>query len=320
MRKHPLHGRNLQKMIDRYIPSAVQICEVSARDGLQSLNVNVETSAKIQFIQELIEAGCTHLEVASFVNPKLVPLMADSAAVLAALPEDKNLTLAALVPNVKGLDFALDSKATLINVFASASEAFSQSNMNASIDECLHRIEDIVAKCPQKRFYIRATISCMTDCPVSGRTSPKLVRDLTVRLLDIGCDDVFLADTLGKATPATVQQVIEMVLVDVMPNKLGVHFHDTYGQGVANVWQSLQYGISKIDSSAAGIGGCPFARGASGNVATEDVLYLLQSMGIDTGIDLMKLAKAGQKFCRLHGIQYHSKVGRAILKENEIMK
>ena len=301
-------------MLNKSIPTSVEICEVSPRDGLQSLGVSVDTSAKVQFIQSLIEAGCTHLEVASFVNPKLVPMMADSQAVLAALPQNERLTYAALVPNLKGLGFALDSSARLINVFASASEAFSQSNMNASIEECLRRIEEIIGNSPQHRFHIRATISCMTDCPVSGRTSPDLVRDLTVRLLEMGCDDVFLADTLGKGTPATVQEVIEKVLAKVKPEKLGVHFHDTYGQAVANVWQSLQYGIAKIDSSAAGIGGCPFAKGASGNVATEDVLYLLESMGIHTGIDLVKLAKAGDAFCQVHGIQYHSKVGRALLK------
>jgi hydroxymethylglutaryl-CoA lyase len=290
-------------------PARVTVTESASRDGLQSLGAFVPTQAKARLIDDLAAAGTTSFDAVSFVSPKWVPQMADAAEVVAAVTAD--VRLIGLVPNMKGLENAVESGLTDIGVLTAASDTFSQKNINATVDESMHRIRRIVLEGPlDVRF--RAYVSTATHCPYEGSQDPDWVAHLVETLAEWGVDEVFVGDTIGRATPADVELLLDHVLQTVPAAKVGVHFHDTYGQAIANTVVALQRGIDKMDASAGGLGGCPYAPGASGNVATEDLVFLLDGLGIEHGIDLKKVADVSTRFCAEHELVYNSRAGRAI--------
>ncbi|WP_417878142.1 hydroxymethylglutaryl-CoA lyase [Vibrio sp.] len=274
------------------LPSKVKIVEVGARDGLQNESP-VSTSAKVRLINLLSDTGLTHIEAGAFVSPKWVPQMADSKAVMQAITRRGNITYSALVPNLTGFEQALEAGANQVAIFTSASEGFCEHNINCSIAESLSRFELVMEQAAKHNIPVRGYLSCVLDCPYDGATTPKQVMNVATNLINMGCYEVSLGDTIGTGTPNRVEAMLESVLAEVPSQRLAVHFHDTWGQALANIYQALMLGINTIDSSVAGLGGCPYAHGASGNVATEDVLYLCQGLGIETGVDLELLAKAG---------------------------
>ncbi len=299
--------------------SRVRIVEVGPRDGLQNEKSQVQSQDKIHLIESLAQAGLKHIEAGSFVSPKWVPQMANSFEVMENLSRLNDVRYAALTPNLKGFEQALTAKADEVAIFAAASESFSQKNINCSIEESIERFLPIMEQAKKRQLPVRGYVSCILGCPYEGRISQhnaeahfNKVKHVSQQLLDMGCYEVSLGDTIGTGTPAFTQQLLETLLTDIPANRLAVHFHDTYGQALANILIALQQGIRTIDSSIAGLGGCPYAKGASGNVATEDVLYMLEGMGYETGIDLTKLVEVGnwisEKLGRLNG----SKVGLAI--------
>ncbi|MDV6250409.1 hydroxymethylglutaryl-CoA lyase [Vibrio sp. EA2] len=274
------------------LPSTVNIVEVGARDGLQN-EQPVSTQAKIRLINLLSDTGLTHIEAGSFVSPKWVPQMADSKEVMRAITRRGNVIYSALTPNLRGFDIALDSGANQVAIFTSASEGFCQHNINCSISESLTRFEPIMEQAAKHGIPVRGYLSCVIDCPYDGATHPSQVASVAKSLINMGCYEVSLGDTIGTGTPHRVSDMLETVIAEVPHQQLAVHFHDTWGQALVNIYQALMMGINTIDSSVSGLGGCPYAHGASGNVATEDVLYLCQGLGIETGVDLELLAKAG---------------------------
>ena len=297
-------------------PDQVRIMEVSPRDGLQNISAEIPTATKIELINRLIDAGIKELEVASFVNPKWVPQMADAEQVLADLHPNDDVSHIVLTPNLKGLERALQSGVKNVAVFTAVSESFTKKNTNCSIDESLQRIEDQIKLALDNDVTVRGYVSCVLGCPYEGEVSFKEVARISKALLDMGCYEISLGDTIGIGTPLQAQAMLETVL-DVAPaDKLALHFHDTRGQALANILACLEYGVSCIDASVAGLGGCPYAQGASGNVATEDVIYMLHGMGIKTGIDLEKLAVAGHYISEQLGSQNHSHVGNVYLKQS----
>ncbi|UYI49479.1 hydroxymethylglutaryl-CoA lyase [Vibrio natriegens] len=274
------------------LPSKVKIVEVGARDGLQNESP-VSTSAKVRLINLLSDTGLTHIEAGSFVSPKWVPQMSDSKAVMQAISRHGDITYSALVPNVTGFEQALEAGANQIAIFTSCSEGFCKHNINCSIAESLSRFEPVMEQAAKHGIPVRGYLSCVIDCPYDGATTPKQVMNVTTNLIDMGCYEVSLGDTIGTGAPNRVEAMLESVLKNIPSQKLAVHFHDTWGQALANIYQALMMGIETVDSSVAGLGGCPYAHGASGNVATEEVLYLCRGLGIETGVDLELLAKAG---------------------------
>lgn len=274
------------------LPSKVKIVEVGARDGLQNESP-VSTSTKVRLINLLSDTGLTYIEAGSFVSPKWVPQMADSKAVMQAISRRSDITYSALVPNVRGFEQALEAGANQIAIFTSCSEGFCEHNINCSIAESLSRFESVMEQAAKHNIPVRGYLSCVIDCPYDGATAPKQVRNVATNLIDMGCYEVSLGDTIGTGTPNRVEAMLESVLKNIPSQKLAVHFHDTWGQALANIYQAFIMGIETVDSSVAGLGGCPYAHGASGNVATEDVLYLCRGLGIETGVDLELLAKAG---------------------------
>ncbi|AXT72447.1 hydroxymethylglutaryl-CoA lyase [Vibrio sp. dhg] len=274
------------------LPSKVKIVEVGARDGLQNESP-VSTSTKVRLINLLSDTGLTHIEAGSFVSPKWVPQMADSKAVMQAISRRSDITYSALVPNVRGFEQALEAGANQIAIFTSCSEGFCEHNINCSIAESLSRFESVMEQAAKHNIPVRGYLSCVIDCPYDGSTTPKQVRNVATNLIDMGCYEVSLGDTIGTGTPNRVEAMLQSVLKNIPSQKLAVHFHDTWGQALANIYQAFIMGIETVDSSVAGLGGCPYAHGASGNVATEDVLYLCRGLGIETGVDLELLAKAG---------------------------
>ncbi|ANQ19597.1 hydroxymethylglutaryl-CoA lyase [Vibrio natriegens] len=274
------------------LPSKVKIVEVGARDGLQNESP-VSTSTKVRLINLLSDTGLTHIEAGSFVSPKWVPQMADSKAVMQAISRRSDITYSALVPNVRGFEQALEAGANQIAIFTSCSEGFCEHNINCSIAESLSRFESVMEQAAKYNIPVRGYLSCVIDCPYDGATAPKQVRNVATNLIDMGCYEVSLGDTIGTGTPNRVEAMLQSVLKNIPSQKLAVHFHDTWGQALANIYQAFMMGIETVDSSVAGLGGCPYAHGASGNVATEDVLYLCRGLGIETGVDLELLAKAG---------------------------
>lgn len=292
-------------------PSRVILTESSPRDGLQSLGAFVPTGEKIALIDGLASAGLSQFDAVSFVNPASVPQMADGAEVVAGVSGESAL-LYGLVPNLTGLERAVEAGVGGIGVLTAASDTFNQRNINATVDESMDRIKAILADVPAETV-IRAYISTATHCPYEGRTDPARVARLAETLLEWGCHEVFLGETLGKGTVADVDDLLAHVLAAAPPERIGVHFHDTYGQAIANLALSLEAGIARVDSSAGGLGGCPYAPGAAGNVATEDVLWLLEGLGIDHGVDLSAVASVSQGFCRRNQLAYQSKAGKAIL-------
>ena len=293
------------------LPSKVKIVEVGARDGLQNESP-VSTSAKIRLINLLSDTGLTHIEAGSFVSPKWVPQMADSKAVMQAISRRSDITYSALVPNVRGFEQALEAGANQIAIFTSCSEGFCEHNINCSIAESLSRFEPVMEQAAKHNIPVRGYLSCVIDCPYDGATAPKQVMNVATNLIDMGCYEVSLGDTIGTGTPNSVEAMLESVLKNIPSQKLAVHFHDTWGQALANIYQALMMGIDTVDSSVAGLGGCPYAHGASGNVATEDVLYLCRGLGIETGVDLELLAKAGWMISEELHRQPTSKVSLAL--------
>ena len=317
--KNLLQKRSIQSLSKTSIPDKVRIVEVGPRDGLQNEPGNVPTDTKLKFIDLLAKSGLRTIEATSFVSPKWVPQMADHKEILKAVNnlQYDDVSFPVLVPNVKGLQGALESGATEVAIFGAASESFSRKNINCSIDESLKRFEDVFStleKYPAD-VKVRGYVSCVVGCPYEGHIDPKSVAKVAKTMMDMGCYEISLGDTIGVGTPASISKMLETVLssngIDV--DRIAVHCHDTYGQALANIYCSIQhFGISVVDSSTAGLGGCPYAKGASGNVATEDVVYLLQGLGIDCGVDLNKLAEAGDYISQALNRPSGSKVGKAI--------
>jgi len=298
-------------------PKNVKIVEVGVRDGLQNEKQIIPTDVKVTLIQQLLDAGLTTIEAGSFVSPKWVPQMADSAAVMTQLPNASNLSFPVLVPNEKGLHAAIEAGAKHIAIFAAASETFSQRNINCSIKDSLLRYEKVIDLAKQNDMSVRAYVSCVLGCPYEGDIQRSAVVDVASQLYDMGCYEISLGDTIGVGTPLNAQHLITDVSNHIATDKLAVHFHDTYGQAIANIFACLELGVQIIDSSVAGLGGCPYAPGAAGNVATEDVLYLLQGLGIDTGIDLNAVVNAGEFICHQLSMKPRSKVAQAILAKQD---
>ncbi|MEL6115907.1 hydroxymethylglutaryl-CoA lyase [Photobacterium sp. SP02] len=294
------------------LPSRVKIVEVGPRDGLQN-EANVSLSDKIQLIDMLSATGLTHIESGSFVSPKWVPQMADSSEVFQRIHRAPGIVYSALTPNAKGVDLAIAAGADEIAIFASASEGFSQKNINCSIAQSLVRFEPVLLKAREHQLRVRGYLSCVTDCPYDGQTTPDQVASVARLLYQMGCYEVSLGDTVGKATPLRFARMLDACLSHIPADALAVHCHNTWGQALANIYQALLMGISTVDASVAGLGGCPYAPGASGNVATEDVVYLCEQSGISTGVDLMKLAQAGDFICKQLGKPPASNTALALL-------
>ena len=293
-------------------PQQVSIVEVGARDGLQNETAVIELPVKLAFIDGLVRAGLKRIEAGSFVSPKWVPQMADSAAVFNSLGQDSGATFSALTPNEKGMLAAIDAGVDEVAVFAAASESFSQRNINCSIEQSLERFQPVFRLARQHNLPVRGYVSCVMGCPYEGAISPDAVLAVSQTLLDKGCYEISLGDTIGTGTPGQTAQLLSTLLKTIPASKLAVHFHDTYGQASANIYAALQRGIATVDSAVAGLGGCPYAKGASGNVATEDVLYLLNGLGIVTGVDLEKLVATGDWICDQLNRHNGSKVGQAL--------
>ena len=270
-------------------PSHVTLYEVGPRDGLQSEPTQIATQDKLSLIERLALTGLRFIEATSFVSPKWVPQMADHAEILQNLKRKPGVTYPVLTPNFKGYESARDYNVQSVAIFASASEGFSQKNINCSIKESLVRFESVTNGAFHDGIAVRGYVSCVVGCPYEGRIDPMAVADVASALIDLGCYEVSLGDTIGIGTPKDIEALLDVVLKRVEPAKLAIHCHDTYGQALANILTALNYGIATVDSSIAGLGGCPYAKGASGNVATEDVLYMLNGLGIETGVDLNQI-------------------------------
>lgn len=294
------------------LPAEVRMVEVGPRDGLQNEAKSVSVAAKIALIEKLVDSGLGVVESGAFVSPKWVPQMADTAEVLAGLKRKPGVSYPVLVPNLRGFEAALASGVTDIAIFAAASETFSQQNTNCSIEESFQRFAPVADAARRRGIRVRGYVSCVVDCPYEGPIEPAAVARVARRLIDLGCYEVSLGETIGTATPGRVQAMLDAVSAAVPRERLAVHFHDTYGQALANLMAALERGIAVADSSVAGLGGCPYAKGATGNVASEDVLYLLDGLGIRTGVDLAKLAETGRFISAELGREPASKVARAL--------
>jgi hydroxymethylglutaryl-CoA lyase len=294
------------------MPRRVKMVEVGPRDGLQNEPKSVPAPVKIALIDRLAAAGLSVVEAGSFVSPKWVPQMADTAEVMAGIARRRGVSYPVLVPNMKGYEAARAAKAEEIAVFGAASETFSQKNINCSIDESLDRFAPVCEAAKRDGLRVRGYVSCVLGCPYEGRIAPAAVAHVAERLAALGCYEISLGDTIGVGTPGRVMAMIEAVAAKLPRERLAVHFHDTYGQALANILSALAQGIAVVDSSVAGLGGCPYAVGASGNVASEDVLYMLNGLGIETGVDLDQLAEAGRFICAALGRTPASKVALAL--------
>ena len=295
------------------LPKHVKIVEVGPRDGLQNESDMVSAGVKIALIDRLGEAGLSVIEAGAFVSPKWVPQMADSATVLAGITRRPGVSYPVLVPNLQGLDAARAAGAADIAVFAAASETFSKRNVNCSIAESLERFAPVAEAASAAGMRMRGYVSCVLGCPYEGEMPLDAVTAVAGRLFDMGCTEISLGDTIGVGTPGRAQALIGAVTQRVPLDRLAVHFHDTYGQALANILACLELGVAVVDSSVAGLGGCPYAAGASGNVASEDVLYMLDGMDIETGVDLSKLIAAGTLICKHLDRPPASKVASALI-------
>ena len=293
------------------VPSKVKMVEVGARDGLQNEAKVVPAAVKIAFIERLAAAGLTAIEAGAFVSAKWVPQMADTAEVMAGLVPRPGISYPVLVPNMKGFEAAVAAVVEEIAIFGAASETFSRRNINCSIAESLERFEPVCAAAAERGIRVRGYVSCVLGCPYEGEITPAAAARVAGRLLEMGCYEISLGDTIGVGTPARAAAMIDAVAEVVPAARLAIHFHDTYGQALANILVCLERGISVVDSSAAGLGGCPYAKGASGNVASEDVLYMLDGLGVETGVDLTALLEAGWFICDFLGRAPASKVSVA---------
>ena len=293
------------------LPETVRIVEVGPRDGLQNEPGRIDTATRIELVERLIAAGLVSIEVGSFVSPKWVPQMADSAEVLAAVVGRPGVDFPVLVPNDKGLAAALAAGAREVAVFAAASQAFSQKNINCSIDESLARFEPVMATAKAAGVRVRGYVSCVLGCPYQGAVPLADVVGVARRLVDMGCYEISLGDTIGVGTPLAARRMVEAVAAAVPVERLAVHFHDTWGQALANTFACLEAGIAVVDASVGGLGGCPYAAGASGNLATEDLVYMLDGLGITTGVDLGRLVETARFVHDRLGKPVGSRVGRA---------
>lgn len=296
------------------LPKHVYLTEVGPRDGLQNETAFVPTSTKIEFINQLSQTGLKSIEATSFVSSKSIPQLADGLEVYQQITKPADIIYSALVPNDLGMEHALEAKVQKICVFTSASESFTQKNIHCSIAESLKRFETVLTTAKAHNIPVRGYISCVLGCPYEGVIKPETVADIAQQLIQLGCDEIGLGDTIGTGTPEKTKRLIEKVTQKVSLDQTAMHFHDTYGQAIANIYASLQMGIQSFDSSVSGLGGCPYAKGASGNVATEDVLYLLHELGIETGIDLNKIIQVGRFISKALGRENNSKVARAYNK------
>lgn len=293
-------------------PKFVRVCEVGPRDGLQNEKQSLSLEVKVSLIEQLVNAGISHTEAGSFVNPKWVPQMADSEAVFKLLERVENVTYAALTPNLQGYERAIAVHASEVAVFTAASEGFSQKNTNCTIAESLKRIQPILKRAAEDDISVRGYVSCVVGCPYEGAIEPEQVARLVSSLLEMGCYEISLGDTIGVGNPGSISRLLDVVMREVDAAQLAVHFHDTYGQALANTLIAIQRGIAVIDSSVAGLGGCPYAKGATGNVATEDLVYMLHGLGIETGINLDKLLEAGNYISHCLARKNQSRVSQAL--------
>ena len=293
------------------LPQHVRLVEVGPRDGLQNEKQPISVADKVRLVDDLSAAGLEYIEVGSFVSPKWVPQMAGSAEVFAQIQHKPGVTYAALTPNLQGFEAAMLAGVKEVAVFAAASEAFSQKNINCSISESLQRFVPLMEAAREQGIRVRGYVSCVLGCPYEGEVAPQQVAAVARELFEMGCYEVSLGDTIGTGTAGKTRTLFEVVGRDIPRDKLAGHFHDTYGQALANIYASLLEGIHVFDSSVAGLGGCPYAKGASGNVASEDVLYLLDGLGIHTGIELEALVQAGERICAVLGRDNGSRVARA---------
>ena len=300
------------------IPSRVKLVDVGPRDGLQNEKQAVPAAIKIELVHRLQAAGLKEIEVTSFVSPKWVPQMADNAEVMAGINRQTGVRYSALTPNMQGFQAAQNSKPDEIVVFAAASEAFSQKNINCSIEESIERFAPVVEAARQAGIFVRGAMSCVVGCPYEGEVSPASVERLAKLMKGIGVQHIGVADTIGVGTPKKVQAAMEAALKHYDLNDVSGHFHDTYGQALANTLASLEMGVWQFDTSVAGLGGCPYAKGATGNVATEEVVYMLHGMGIETGIDLDKLVDAGAFISDFLQRKSNSRVATAILNKRQV--
>ncbi|XP_078446764.1 aldolase superfamily protein isoform X2 [Wolffia australiana] len=310
-----ISGNDVSSFSNKFLkglPNVVKIVEVGPRDGLQNEKCIVPAAVKIELIRKLASSGLTVVEATSFVSPTWVPQLADAKDVMASVQSLEGVSLPVLTPNLKGFEAAIAAGAKEIAVFASASESFSKSNINCSIEESLARYRNVIAAAKKQMIPVRGYVSCVVGCPVEGHVPPSKVAYVAKELSDMGCYEISLGDTIGVGTPGNVALMLEAVMAVVPLEKLAVHFHDTYGQALPNILLSLQMGISTVDSSVAGLGGCPYAKGASGNVATEDVVYMLNGLGIKTGVDLRKVMEAGEFICNHLGRPSGSKASTAL--------
>jgi len=294
------------------LPSRVKIVEVGPRDGLQNEPETVSTATRVELIDRLAESGLKVIESGSFVSPKWVPKMADTTEVMARIRRRDDVSYPVLVPNMRGMDDAVSAGVGEVAIFAAASESFSRRNINCSIEQSLERFAPVCEAAARHGIRVRGYVSCVLGCPYEGAVAPAAVTRVSRRLLDLGCYEISLGDTIGVGTPLAAQRLVDTVAASVPREALAVHFHDTYGQALANILASLERGIAVVDSSVAGLGGCPYAPGATGNVATEDVLYMLDGMGIETGVDLGPLAVAGRFISDILGRPPASRVARAL--------
>ncbi len=304
-------------MVKMNFPETVTLVEVGPRDGLQNEACVVPTDVKIELIARLGAAGLRAIEATAFVSPKWVPQMADNAAVMAGINRLPGVRYPVLVPNMRGFDQALAAGATEVAVFGAASEAFSQKNINCSIAESIERFAPVIEAALRSGVRVRGYISCVLGCPYQGEVAPAAVAELARNLFDLGCFEISLGDTIGVGTPGKTQRMLEAVMRHVPGTQLAGHYHDTYGQALANIYASLEMGVAVFDASVAGLGGCPYAAGASGNVATEDVVYLMDGLGIETGVDLDALVDVGRYICAVLGREPASKAARALIAKRK---
>jgi hydroxymethylglutaryl-CoA lyase len=295
------------------LPTRVTLCDVGPRDGLQNEKQLVDTAVKVELIHRLQAAGIRRLEATSFVSPKWVPQMGDNAAVMAALQRRPDVAVAVLVPNAKGMEAALPTRPDEIVVFTAASEAFAQKNINCSIAESIERFAPVVAQAQAAGIKVRAALSCALGCPYEGEIAPEKVGAVAAQLRAIGVDHIGVSDTIGVGTPRRVQAALEQALKHFPLQEVSGHYHDTYGQALANVYASLEVGVATFDASVGGLGGCPYAKGATGNVATEDLVFMLNGLGIETGVDLDALVDAADFVSQALGRPPVSRVARAVL-------
>jgi hydroxymethylglutaryl-CoA lyase len=294
------------------LPKRVKIVEVGPRDGLQNEPEVVPTATKIELIERLAEAGLRAIEATAFVSAKWVPQMADNSAVMQGIKRQKATVYPVLTPNLQGFDAAIEAGASEVAIFAAASESFSRKNINCSIAESLKRFEPIVSAASALEIPVRGYVSCVVGCPYEGAVDPQQAAAVAKNLYAMGCYEVSLGDTIGVGTPASIQRLLDACAAAVPIGKLAGHYHDTYGMAIANIYASLQMGLAVFDSSVAGLGGCPYAQGATGNVATEDVVYLLDGLGIASGVDLAKLAVVGDWISRAINRPNGARAGRAL--------